>query len=165
MNLTDYASSKGGTGKLGCPVLTTVASAANCSAATLYMVARGHKTVGAALALRIAAATGQLVEAADLRPDLYAHAGAVVPTSAGPKSTASTATKRALRARLGLSSDAHLAKVLQLPVEQVEAWPEEQGVPALPQVLQLLGHQQEQRAADAAPIDPDAERVIQVQVA
>ncbi len=74
-------------------------------------------------------------------------------------------SKRALRSRLGLTSDAHLAKVLKLPVEQVAAWPEEQGVPALPQVLQLLGHQHEQPAADAAPIDPDAERVIQVQVA
>jgi DNA-binding transcriptional regulator YdaS (Cro superfamily) len=74
-------------------------------------------------------------------------------------------TKRALRARLGLSSDAHLAKVLKLPIEQVAAWPEEQGVSALPQVLHLLGHQPEQPAADAAPNDPDAERVIQVQVA
>jgi transcriptional regulator with XRE-family HTH domain len=74
-------------------------------------------------------------------------------------------TKRALRDLLGLSSDTHLAKVLKLPVEQVQAWPEEQGVSALPQVLQLLGHRPEQSAADAAPNDPDAERVIQVQVA
>ncbi len=74
-------------------------------------------------------------------------------------------SKRALRSRLGLTSDAHLAKVLKLPAEQVAAWPEEQGVPALPQVLQLLGHQPEHPAADAAPNDPDAERVIQVQVA
>lgn len=73
-------------------------------------------------------------------------------------------SKRALRARLGLGSDAHLAKILQLPVEQVAAWPEEQGVPGLPQVLQLLGVQV-QTAAAAAPNDPDAERVIQVQVA
>lgn len=73
-------------------------------------------------------------------------------------------SKRALRSRLGLTSDAHLAKILQLPVEQVAAWPEEQGVPALPQVLHLLGVQ-EQPAADASPNDPDAERVIQVQVA
>lgn len=165
MNLTDYASSKGGTGKLGCPVLTSVASAANCSAATLYMVARGHKTVGAALALRIAAATDQLVAAADLRPDLYAHAVAVVSTGAGPRTAASAVTKRGLRARLGLSSDAHLAKILQLPVEQVASWPEEQGVPALPEVLQLLVHQPEQPASEAVSNDPDAERVIQVQVA
>lgn len=73
-------------------------------------------------------------------------------------------SKRELRARLALSNDAHLAKVLQLPAEQVASWPEEQGVPALPQVLQLL-RQPEPRAADAAPNDPDAERVIQVQVA
>lgn len=73
-------------------------------------------------------------------------------------------SKRALRSRLGLGSDAHLAKILQLPVEQVAAWPEEQVVPGLPQVLQLLGVQ-EQPAAAASPNDPDAERVIQVQVA
>ena len=74
-------------------------------------------------------------------------------------------SKRALRARLGMSCDAHLAKVLKLPVAEVAAWPEEQGVPALPQVLQLLGVQPEQPAAQMAPNDPDAERVIQVQVA
>ncbi|WP_312327892.1 hypothetical protein [Stenotrophomonas sp.] len=165
MNLTDYASSKGGTAKLGCPVLTTVAAAANCSAATLYMVARGHKSVGAALALRIAAATDQLVAAADLRPDLYAHAVAALPARGEAATESCAVSKRALRTRLGLSSDAHLAKVLQLPVEQVAAWPEKQGVPALPQVLQLLGVQKEQPAALAAPNDPDANRVIQVQVA
>ncbi|MGA6182793.1 hypothetical protein ACPEH1_16900 [Stenotrophomonas sp. NPDC077421] len=74
-------------------------------------------------------------------------------------------SKRALRAKFGFKTDAHLAKVLQLPVEQVEAWPEEQGVPALPQVMKLLGVQAEQPAAEAAQNDPDAERVIQVQVA
>jgi hypothetical protein len=73
-------------------------------------------------------------------------------------------SKRALRARLGLQTDAHLAKVLKLPVAQVQAWPEEQGVPALPQVLQLLGAE-EQPAIAAAPCDPDADRVVQVQVA
>lgn len=99
-----------------------------------------------------------------LRPDAFAAAGTTTKTEIGA-AIDSRMSKRALRARLGLSSDAHLAKVLQLPVEQVASWPEEQGVPALPQVLQLLGHQHEQPAADAAPIDPDAERVIQVQVA
>lgn len=99
-----------------------------------------------------------------LRPDAFAAAGTTTKTEIGA-AIDSRMSKRALRARLALSSDAHLAKVLQLPVEQVASWPEEQGVPALPQVLQLLGHQHEQPAADAAPIDPDAERVIQVQVA
>lgn len=67
-------------------------------------------------------------------------------------------SKRALRARLGLSSDAHLAKVLKLPVEQVAAWPEEQGVPALPQVLQLLGAHGP-ATVDTPPDDPDADRI------
>ena len=74
-------------------------------------------------------------------------------------------SKRALRAKFGFKTDAPLAKLLRLPVEQVQAWPEEQGVPALPQVLQLLDVQPEQPVAAAAPNDPDAERVIQVQVA
>lgn len=72
-------------------------------------------------------------------------------------------SKRALRARLGLSSDAHLAKVLKLPVEQVESWPEEQAIPALPQVLQLLGVQEQ--PANPAPMDPDAGRIINVEAA
>lgn len=99
-----------------------------------------------------------------LRPDAFGHEASVGRAVIGLL-VESRMSKRALRARLGLSTDAHLAKVLKLPVEQVESWPEEQGVPALPQVLQLLGHQPEQSAADAAPKDPDAERVIQVQVA
>lgn len=73
-------------------------------------------------------------------------------------------SKRALRARLGLSSDAHLAKLLKLPAEQVVSWPEEQSVPALPQVLQLLGVQ-EVPAAQAAPQDPDADRIVTVEAA
>lgn len=72
-------------------------------------------------------------------------------------------SKRALRARLGLSSDAHLAKVLQLPVEQVASWPEEQAVPASPQVLRLLGVQEQ--PAGPAPMDPDAGRIINVEAA
>lgn len=74
-------------------------------------------------------------------------------------------SKRALRARLGLTSDAHLAKVLQLPVEQVAAWSEEQGVPALPQVMQLLGVQLPPAATQVAPEDPDAGRIITVEAA
>jgi hypothetical protein len=99
-----------------------------------------------------------------LRPDAFGVEGGGDRAAIGPL-VDSRMSKRALRARLGLMSDAHLAKVLQLPVEQVEAWPEEQGVPALPQVLQLLGVQPKYQAAQAAPNDPDANRVIQVQVA
>lgn len=67
-------------------------------------------------------------------------------------------TKRALREKLGLGNDGHLAKVLRLPVAQVQAWPEEQGVPALRQVLQLLGGQVP-APVDTRPDDPDAGRI------
>ncbi|WWW34055.1 hypothetical protein V8017_13025 [Stenotrophomonas rhizophila] len=73
-------------------------------------------------------------------------------------------SKRALRAKFGFKSDAPLAKLLKLPVEQVEAWPEEQGVPAVPEVLRLLGVQ-EAPVAEAAPADPDADRIINVEAA
>lgn len=112
------------------------------------------------LASRIEAAT------AELGPFMVSKESLIFPDPQAPVGQQLTpVTKRALRTRLGLSNDVHLAKVLKMPAEQVAAWPEEQGVPALPQVLHLLGHQPEQPAADAAPNDPDAERVIQVQVA
>jgi hypothetical protein len=74
-------------------------------------------------------------------------------------------SKRALRAKFGFKTDAHLAKVLQLPVEQVEAWPEEQGVPALPQVLKLLGVDDQAKPDISAPEDPDADRIVEVHAA
>lgn len=73
-------------------------------------------------------------------------------------------SKRALRSKFGFKTDAHLAKVLKLPLAEVESWPEEQGVPPLPQVLQLLGVQ-EQGAAVAAPQDPDTDRIVNVEAA
>ena len=73
-------------------------------------------------------------------------------------------SKRALRARLGLSSDAHLAVVLGLSADEVAAWPEEGSVPALPQVLKLLGTQ-EASAAPSEPEDPDAGRIVNVEAA
>jgi len=68
-------------------------------------------------------------------------------------------SKRALRARLGLSSDAHLAKVLGLPVDEVSGWADEDMVPALPQVMKLLGHTEQQEPAKPANDDPDADRI------
>lgn len=73
-------------------------------------------------------------------------------------------SKRALRAKLGVSNDKQLAKVLQLPAEQVEAWPEEKSVPSLPQVMRLLGVQ-EVSQAPSAPADPDEDRIIPVEAA
>lgn len=74
-------------------------------------------------------------------------------------------SKRALRAKLGLSTDKQLAKVLQLPMEEVSAWEDEDMVPALPQVLQLLGHPEQQELAKPANDDPDADRIAPVEVA
>lgn len=73
-------------------------------------------------------------------------------------------SKRALRARLGLSSDAHLAVVLSLPADEVAAWPEEGSVPAIPQVLKLLGAQ-EVPTAPSETEDPDADRIVNVEAA
>lgn len=70
-------------------------------------------------------------------------------------------SKRALRARLGLRSDAHLATVLGLSTQAVEGWPEEGAVPQLPQVLSLLGA----REPDCADQDADSGRVINVEEA
>lgn len=74
-------------------------------------------------------------------------------------------SKRALRAKLGLSSDLHLAKVLHLPVEQVSGWADDDMVPALPQVMKLLGQAEQQEPAKPASDDPDADRIAPIEVA
>lgn len=71
MKLIDFATSQGGTGKIGCPVLAMVANDAECSAATLYMIALGHKSASAKLSVRIARATAGEVSVHDLRPDVF----------------------------------------------------------------------------------------------
>jgi len=125
---------------------------------------KGTTAIKAERAIQIDLATRGAVSRFELLPAVF-----------GPKPTASgrqaigtlvdtRMTKRALRARLGMSSDAHLAKVLKLPAADVAAWPEEQSVPGLPQVLQLLGVQEVQ-VAEAAPQDPDADRIITVEAA
>lgn len=68
-------------------------------------------------------------------------------------------SKRALRAKFGFKTDAHLAKVLRLSTAEVEAWPEELSVPALPQVVHLLGVQEQAPPVATAPDDPDADRI------
>lgn len=73
-------------------------------------------------------------------------------------------SKRALRTKLGMASDKHLATLLQLSVEEVEAWPEEGVLPALPQIQRLLGVEP-QAAAEPANEDPDADRIGPVDTA
>ncbi len=76
MKLIPFATSQGGTGKIGCPVLATVAKGAECSPATLYMIALGHKPASAKLAGRIEQATFGKVTRHDLRPDIFGPAPA-----------------------------------------------------------------------------------------
>lgn len=73
-------------------------------------------------------------------------------------------SKRALRAQLGIASDKHLATLLQLPTEQVEAWPEEGALPALPQIQRLLGGEPKP-PNPVAPTDFDHDRIVPVDAA
>lgn len=108
------------------------------------------------------------VSLTDLRPDIWPgnepqQSVTVVEQMRGAVN--SRTSKRALRTKLGLSNDKQLAKVLQLPVEQVSAWADDGMVPALPQVLKLLGHPEQQEPAKPANDDPDADRIAPIEVA
>ena len=96
-----------------------------------------------------------------LRPDVFGLAGGRSRQAIGAL-VDTRMSKRALRARLGLSSDAHLAKVLGLSTQEVEGWAEEGTIPQLPQVLGLLGAPEEPDCSDQ---DTDSGRVINVEVA
>jgi len=117
----------------------------------------GNRPVPPRHVLAIEAATG--VSRHELRPDVFGAAEVSTVRALTGSLVDSRMSKRALRAKFGFKTDAPLAKLLRLPLEQVEAWPEEQGVPALPQVLRLLGVQEEQPAAEAA------DRIINVEAA
>jgi hypothetical protein len=109
--------------------------------------------------------SGGAVSLTDLRADIWPAGETVALPKPGIGALVdSRMSKRALRARLGLSSDAHLAVVLSLPADEVAAWPEEGSVPAIPQVLKLLGAQ-EAPAAPNEPEDPDADRIVNVEAA
>jgi len=121
---------------------------------------------GGALVRQLHIQSGGYVCLTDLRADIW-PADEQQPSRA--KETAalidSRMSKRALRAKLGLSSDALLAKVLGLPVEQVSGWADEDMVPSLPQVMKLLGHAEQQEPAQPANEDPDADRIAPIEVA
>ncbi|EKT4092715.1 hypothetical protein QEG23_002235 [Stenotrophomonas maltophilia] len=95
-----------------------------------------------------------------LRPEAFAGSR----VAAVRHSVDSQMSKRALRTKLGITSDKHLATLLQLPVEEVEAWPEEGVLPALPQIQRLLGVEPP-AAAEPANEDPDADRIGPVDTA
>nr|WP_088028408.1 YdaS family helix-turn-helix protein [Stenotrophomonas maltophilia] len=112
---------------------------------------RSRGRVPAAMAIPIESVTG--VSRHDLCPEIF-----------GPFAGLAPVTKRDLLAKLGLSSDAHLAVVLALPVDRVAAWELDAAVPAFPSVLAVLG------TAVVAPssrveADPDANRIGPVDTA
>jgi len=129
--------------------------------------AKGRRPIPARHVLAIEAATG--VSRHVLRPDVFGPAH-TARANASPAPTEikvlvdSRMSKRALREKLGLSTDKLLAKVLQLPVEQVSDWADEDMVPALPQVMKLLGHPEQQEPAKPTH-DPDADRIAPIEVA
>ncbi|MCO7458436.1 hypothetical protein [Stenotrophomonas maltophilia] len=120
---------------------------------------------GGALVRQLHVHSGGRVCLTDLRPDIWP---ADEQQPSGSKQMAalidSRMSKRALRARLGMSTDKQLAKVLQLPIEQVESWAEEGALPGLPQIQRLLGVQ-EQPQAQPASHDPDENRYAPLEVA
>lgn len=71
MDLITFATEQGGTAKIRCPVFASVAQDAECSPATLYMIALGHKQASPQLAARIDEATAGLVSRHELRPDVF----------------------------------------------------------------------------------------------
>jgi len=118
---------------------------------------RKRRRVPAEHVLSIERTTG--VSRHELCPDVFGAAPCGNATALAEPVARAPITKAALRARLCLSSDGHLAKVLKLPAAEVEAWPEDDRVPALPQVLQLLGVQEQPPPVASAPEDPDADRI------
>lgn len=118
-----------------------------------------------ALARQLHLQSSGAVGLTDLRPDIW-PADETMPSAIQQTAALidSRMSKRALRARLGMSTDKQLAKVLQLPAEQVEGWAEEGALPALPQIQRLLGVQ-EQPQAQPAPHDPDEDRYAPLEVA
>lgn len=96
---------------------------------------------------------------AAMKPEHYQTAREVISAEVDMRMS-----KRALRKKLGVPNDKLLAKVLKLPAEQVEAWPEEGALPALPEIQRLLGVQ-EQPQAQPAPHDPDEDRYAPLEVA
>lgn len=144
-----------------------LAEACGTSPEYLWQIATGWrgKRPSPKLAFAIERESTRLGPATVLKePMIFGHAG-----QGGIKQIAqivdSRMSKRALRAKLGLSTDKQLAKVLKLPAEQIETWADDAPVPSVPQVLRLLGI--EESPPPLAPVihDPDANRIGPVDTA
>lgn len=90
MDLQTYCVEHGGTALRGCPVLAKLADDASCSAETLYMVAKGHKTPGPMLARAIDEASGGQVSRTELRPDIFGDQPTVQPAQSATIGAART---------------------------------------------------------------------------
>lgn len=134
-----------------------IGEAVGCAASTIGDLASGRSQ-----SPRAAAAFALL----KLHSDRVGGSGALTPPPVAQirQLVDSRMSKRALRQKFGFRTDAHLAKVLGLPAEQVEGWGETDIIPALPQVMKLLGHE-EQPAQQQRPQDPDADRIVTLEVA
>ncbi|MBH1367906.1 helix-turn-helix domain-containing protein [Stenotrophomonas maltophilia] len=165
MNPIAIAIEKSGAGQAG------IARLLGVSPQAVNQWVSGIRPVPSRHVLAIEAASG--ISRHELLPEVFGPGpDAVAPlSSAASGCQAASAlvdsrmSKRALGSRLGLSSDAHLAKVLGLPVEQISGWADEDMVPALPQVMKLLGHPEQQEPAKPANEDPDADRIAPIEVA
>jgi len=75
-------------------------------------------------------------------------------------------SKRALRAKFGFKTDPHLAVVLGVSAEVIDAWPEGENVPAglVGAVQKLLGHE-DQATQHGGSQDPDEQRIVTLEVA
>lgn len=140
------------------------AYAARCGTTIGYLrkaLSKGQRFDGGLVRL-LHVESGGVVSLSELRPDIWPPVEQELSLALDVDTRMS---KRALRARLGLSTDKQLAKVLQLPVEQVEGWEEERALPAVPEVLRLLGAPAPAAPAPQEPEDPDAARIVPVEVA
>ncbi|MDQ7310657.1 hypothetical protein [Stenotrophomonas sp. Sm10] len=128
-------------------------------------LSKGQRFDGA-LVRRLSLESAGSVSLTDLRPDIWPGDDKPQPTVVDQirGEVDCRMSKRALRAKLGVANDRLLAKVLKLPTEQVEGWPEDGALPALPEIQRLLGVQ-EQPQAQPAPHDPDENRYAPLEVA
>lgn len=174
MNILTYRKEKGLSQAAFAALLTEMGTPATQGLVSQWE--KGTTAIRAERAVQIELATGGALSRYDLLPAVFAPAplgadgarAGALKAQAKARVTAlinSRMSKRALRAKLGLGTDKQLAKVLQLPVEEVSAWADEDIVPALPQVLQLLGHSEQQEPAKPANDDPDADRIAPIEVA
>jgi hypothetical protein len=140
------------------------AYAARCGTTIGYLrkaLSKGQRFDGGLVRLLHVESRG-VVSLTELRPDIWPPIEQELSIGLAVDTRMS---KRALRARLGFTTDKQLAAVLRLPVDQVESWEEERALPAVPEVLRLLGAQAPVAPAPQEPEDLDAARIVPVEMA